>query len=214
MEKQYSILVADQLELVSIGLSDLFGDESAYKVVGSASTGGEVLDFLESNTVDIVLLDVSLPGMDGIDTAREVCRRNPDQIMIGHSLLPEIEYVNSMLIEGAKGYILKGATLQEFTMAFETILAGKQYLSPAAKASVDKGYQYTDKHMGGEYVGLKDREREVIICIAKEMTNKEISEKLFISVETVRSHRKNLMNKLNVKTGAGLVKYAVDRRWV
>ena len=98
--------------------------------------------------------------------------------------------------------------------AFEAVSDGEQYLSEQARKSVEKGYQYTDKHMEGDYIGLKDREREVIVCIAKEMTNKEISEKLFISVETVRTHRKNLMNKLNVKSAAGLVKYAVDRRWV
>ncbi len=214
MTQKLSIYIADQLELVAVGMTDLLRDDEGYEVVGAAKTGNEVLEYLESNTVDILLIDVSLPGLDGIDTTREVCRRNPDQIVIAHSLLTEIEYINSMLIEGAKGYIVKGASLEELHEAFETVLAGGQYLSQQAKISVEEGYQYTDKHIDGEYIGLKDREREVIVCIAKEMTNKEISDKLFISVETVRTHRKNLMHKLNVKTAAGLVKYAVDRRWV
>ena len=214
MEKKRSIFVADQLDLVAIGMQNLFRDDPNYQVVGSANDGNDVLAFLESNEVDIVLLDVSLPGKDGIDTTREICQKNPKQIVIAYSLLDEIEYINSMLIEGARGYIVKEASLEELHEAFETVLKGGQYLSAKARESVDKGYQYTDKHIEGEYIGLKNREREIIICIAKEMTNKEISEKLFISVETVRTHRKNLMHKLNVKSAAGLVKYAVDRRWV
>ncbi len=214
MKDQISILVADQLELVAVGMRDLLGQTDRFRVVASANNGHDVVAYLADHSVDIVLLDVSLPGMDGIDTTREICKNHPDQIVVGYSLLPEIEYVNSMLIEGARGYVLKGATLDELVTAFETVLAGNQYLSAKAKASVESGYTYTDKRMDGNYVGLKGREREVIICIAKEMTNKEISDKLCISVETVRSHRKNLMTKLNVKSAAGLVKYAVDRRWV
>ncbi len=214
MQTPRTILVADQHDLVCRGLKDLFENDDQFRVVASANTGVEVLEYLESNSVDIVMLDVSLPEKDGIDTTREVSEKYPDQILVAHSMLGEIEYINSMLIEGCKGYILKGADRDELTEAFNTVLSGRQYLSPAAREAVDEGYLYTDKRMGGDYVGLKAREREVIICIAKEMTNKEISEKLFISVETVRSHRKNLMTKLNVKTSAGLIKYAVDRCWV
>ena len=214
MDKKYSIFVADQLDLVALGLRNLLKDDPIYEVIGSGNDGNSVLDFIAQNEVDILLLDVSLPGMDGIDTTREVCRKNPDQKVIAYSLLDEIEYINSMLIEGANGYIVKEASLEEFQDAFSTVLKGGQYLSARAKKAVEQGYKYTDKHMDGEYVGLKAREREIIICIAKEMTNKEISDKLFISVETVRTHRKNLMHKLNVKTAAGVVKYAVDRRWV
>ena len=214
MSKKQSIFVADQLDLVAAGLRDMFRDDENYEVIGSANNGNDVIAFLLTNSVDLVLLDVSLPGKDGIDTMREIYSNNPDQKVIAYSLLKEIEYINSMLIEGAKGYIVKEASLEELHEAFEEVLNGEQYLSEQAKKSVEQGYQYTDKHMEGDYIGLKDREREVIVCIAKEMTNKEISEKLFISVETVRTHRKNLMNKLNVKSAAGLVKYAVDRRWV
>ena len=214
MSKKHSIFVADQLDLVAAGLRDMFRDDESYEVIGSANNGNDVIAFLDTNSVDFVLLDVSLPGKDGIDTMREIYRKNSNQKVIAYSLLNEIEYINSMLIEGARGYIVKEASLEELHEAFEAVSNGEQYLSEQARNSVEQGYQYTDKHMEGDYIGLKDREREVIVCIAKEMTNKEISEKLFISVETVRTHRKNLMNKLNVKSAAGLVKYAVDRRWV
>lgn len=208
-----SIFVADQLELVSVGLRDLFAETNIH-VSGFAQTGGEVLEYLESNTPDIVLMDVSLPGMDGIDTTRAVHKEYPDQRIIAHSLLNEIEYINSMLIEGASGYLLKGADLAEMELAITTVLQGGQYLSPAAAETVERGYSYTDKRIDGEYIGLTDREREVICCIAREKTNNEIAEELFLSVETIRTYRKSLMTKLNVKSAAGLVKYAIDRRWV
>lgn len=208
-----TILVADQLELVAVGLKELFAN-SQLEVSGYACNGQEVLDWLTENTADVVLVDVSMPGMDGIDTVRAVHQKYPDQVLLAHSLLNEIEYINSMLIEGASGYLLKGADLPEFEQAIASVLAGDQYLSDAARKVVDAGYTYTDKRMDGEYIGLTDREREVIKRIAMEKTNNEIADELFLSVETIRTYRKSLMAKLNVKSAAGLVKYAVDRRWV
>jgi DNA-binding NarL/FixJ family response regulator len=211
--KNVKILVADQLELVAVGLRELFVD-SYLEVCGYAATGTEVLDWLQDNQADLIMLDVSLPGMDGIDTARAVHKQYPQQKMLAHSLLNEIEYINSMLIEGCCGYVLKGAGLEELETAIGAALRGEQYLSPAALEQVEKGYLYTDKRMDGDYIGLTHREREVIKLIAQEKTNNEIAEALFLSVETVRTYRKSLMSKLNVKSAAGLVKYAVDRRWV
>lgn len=208
-----NILVADQQELVAVGLKELFAD-SHLQVCGYAQSGNEVIEWLASNQADVIMLDVSLPGMDGIDTTRAVHKAYPEQVMIGYSLLTEIEYVNSMLIEGAKGYVIKGADLAEMEQAIDTVLNGKQYLSPAAQEAVAAGYSYTDKRMDGEYIGLTEREREVIRRIAQEKTNSEIAAELFLSVETVRTYRKSLMAKLDVKSAAGLVKYAVDRRWV
>lgn len=208
-----SVLVVDQLELVCKGMKGLFLD-SNLSVCGTAFTGKAALEWLENNQADVVLMDVSLPEMDGIDTMRAIKKQYPEQLVIGHSLLDEIEYINSMLVEGARGYILKEASLEEIETAVETVRSGKVYLSPKAQEVVDKGYQYTDKRPDGEYMGLSKREREIIRLIALEKTNKEIADELFLSIETIRTYRKSLMSKLNVKSAAGLVKYAVDRRWV
>lgn len=208
-----NILVADQLELVAAGLQNMF-EGTRFNVCGYANSGNQVLTWLETEKADVLMLDVSLPKLDGIDTARAVHKQFPEQIMLAHSLLNEIEYVNSMLIEGCSGYLLKGADFEEIETAIDSVLAGKQYLSPVAAESVAAGYSYTDKRMDGEYIGLTERERAVIRRIAQEKTNNEIAEELFLSVETVRTYRKSLMTKLNVKTAAGLVKYAIDRRWV
>lgn len=208
-----SVFVVDQLELVCKGMKGLFSD-SHLQICGAAFTGKAALEWLKNNQADIVLMDVSLPEMDGIDTMREIKKRYPKQLVIGHSLLDEIEYINSMLVEGARGYVLKEATLEEIEKAVEVVRSGEVYLSPRAKEVIDKGYQYTDKHPDGEYMGLSKREREVIRLVALEKTNQEIADELFLSIETIRTYRKSLMSKLNVKSAAGLAKYAVDRRWV
>jgi len=207
-------MVADALELVCDGLRVRLSDRDDIHVVAHASTGNRVLELLATTPMDLVLLEVSLPGMDGIDTARAIRKQFPQVRMLAHSSLTEIEYVNSMLIEGACGYLVKGGPREELLLAINTVMSGKRFLSEAAQRSVDAGYAYTEKRMDGEYIGLTAREREIIRLVAMERTNGEIAAALFISEDTVKTHRKHLMTKLNVRSVAGLVKYAIDRRWV
>lgn len=213
MESTVRILVADQLELVAKGLHELFAG-SSLDIVGHAQSGKQVINWLDDNSADVVLIDISLPEMDGIDTTRAIHQKNPKQLLIAHSSLNSIEYINSMLIEGCSGYILKDSALEEFETAISEAKAGRKYLSPEAAKVVESGYSYTDKRIDGQYMGLTAREREVIRRVALEQTNQEIADALFLSIETIRTYRKSLMTKLDVKTAGGLVKYAIDRRWV
>ncbi len=208
------IIVADAQELVAAGLRKHFAHEVHLLIVGHARTGTELLELLKTVQADIVLMDISMHEMDGIDTARAVRKTYPDLKVIAHSALTDIEYVNSMLIEGALGYLVKGCTDHEILDAVEMVMDDGRYICPAARESVAKGYAHTDKHIGGKYLGLTHREREIIRLIATEFTNDEIAAKLFLSSDTVTTHRKNLMAKLNVRSTAGLTKYAVDRCWI
>lgn len=208
------IIVADALELVADGLRFRLAHRPEFVITAHLRTGTDLLLHLKGNTADLVLLDVTLPGMDGIDTMRALRRTYPGIPVLAHSALVEIEYVNSMLIEGAKGYLVKGGRTDELLEAIQATLDGECYLSPAAQASVAKGYSYCEKRMDGEYIGLSQREREVIVLIAQERTNDEISAVLHISLDTVKTHRKHVMSKLNVRSVAGLVKYARDRSWI
>ncbi|MCC6540771.1 MAG: response regulator transcription factor [Flavobacteriales bacterium] len=208
------IIVADALDVVADGLRYRLADRSDLEIVAHAATGTELLDQLMYIEADLILLDVSLPGKDGIDTMRTLHRRFPGIRVLAYSALVAIEYVNSMLIEGADGYLVKGGDKEELIEAIRTTMAGGCHISPAARESVSKGYAYCDKRMDGEYIGLSQREREVIVLIAQERTNEEIGEIMHISPDTVKTHRKRVMTKLNVRTSAGLVKYAHDRRWV
>lgn len=208
------IVIADPLELIAEGVRSWLQGVDGMQVTGHVRTGTELLDFLRRTPADLVLLEVSLPGKDGIDTMRAIRREFPGLRVLAFSALTEIEYVNSMLIEGACGYLVKGGPREELVQAIRNCSQGQRFLSQAAQVSVANGYRYTEKRPDGEYVGLTAREREIIRLIALERTNSEIGAALFISEETVKSHRKKLMTKLNVRSSAGLVKYALDRRWV
>ena len=208
------IVVADAQQLVADGLRKHFAQEDRIKIAGDARTGRALLDLLKTVETDIVLMDISMHEMDGIDTARRLRQNHPEVKVIAHSALTDIEYVNSMLIEGARGYVVKGCTDQELLDAVDLVMDGGRYICQVARESVANGYRHTDKRIDGEYLGLTQREREIIRLIALERTNDEIATELFVSTDTVKTHRKNLMAKLNVRSTAGLVKYAVDRCWV
>lgn len=209
-----SIVVADAQRLVFEGLRKRFWNDPVLRFDTHVHNGAELLDHLERHPVDLVVMDVSMHTMDGIDTARTVRSRFPDVRILAHSSLTEIEYVNSMLIEGARGYLVKGCTDEEMRTAIELVMEGGRYISPAARDSIKRGYQHTDKRFDGEYLALTERERAIIRLVAQEKTNDEIGAELYITTETVKSHRKKLMTKLDVRSTAGLVKYAKDRCWV
>lgn len=208
------VLVADQLQVVAAGVEAWLQGVAPYRFVGHACTGNELLDRLATEACELLLLEVSLPGMDGIDTMRAIRARFPKVKVLAFSALTDIEYVNSMLIEGAHGYLVKSTDRSELLLALEAVLRNERYLSAVARTSIEKGYAFTEKRMDGEYIGLTLREREIIRMVALERTNGEIAAALFISEDTVKTHRKNLMTKLNVRSVAGLVKYAIDRRWI
>ena len=208
------LLVVDAEPLVADGITTRLAQQPKFDMVGHARTGSAVMGMLGELCPDLLLMDVSLPEQDGIDTMRQLHANSPGLKVLAHSALSAIEYVNSMLLEGAQGYLLKGGTTEELVEAMESVLSGGRYISPVARASIARGYQHTEKRPDGEYIGLTAREREIIRLIAMERTSGEIAAALFVSEETVKSHRKNLMTKLNVRGVAGLVRYAMDRRWV
>lgn len=208
------IIVVDAQELVVDGLRYRFTETPDLVIVAHACDGKALFDLLRTHEADLVVIDVSVPGMDGIDATRKLRKDHPKVKVIAHSELADIEYVNSMLIEGASGYVLKNGPRDELPTAISMVMRGEHYLSDDVRRNIEKGYAYTDKRPDGEYIGLTPREREIIRLIASEKTNDEIGAALFLSTETVKTHRKKLMTKLNVRSSAGLVKYAVDRKWV
>jgi DNA-binding NarL/FixJ family response regulator len=208
------VLVADNTPLIAAGVAAWLDGETDLEVVGHVPSGKALLEWFEQDEADLVLMEVSMKEMDGIDTMRALHRVRPAVHVLAHSELTDIEFVNSMRKEGARGYLVKGGDKAEMLEAIRTVLAGGVYLSTAARESVDRGYAYTEKQLDGEYIGLTPREREIIRLLALDHTNEEISAILFLSPETVKTHRKRIMAKLNVRSLSGLVRYARDRRWV
>lgn len=208
------IIVADAQELVADGLRYRLAGVEDVRIIAHVCSGQALSDLLEKTAADLVLLDVTLPGMDGIDTTRMLRKKHPEVKVLAHSMLDAIEYVNSMLIEGAAGYLLKNAPNEHLLEAVRVVISGGRFLSEGVRRSMEQGYKFTMKRPDGEYVGLTEREREIIRLIAQERTNDEIALALHLSTDTVKTHRKNLMTKLDVRSAAGLVRYAVDRYWI
>lgn len=200
------ILLVDDHAIVSDGLKSLLSGISEYHVVGSCSNGKEALSMLENVKIDIVLMDIDMPEMNGIEATKEI-RKRFDQIkIIILTMHDEKSMINMMLEIGADGYLLKNSTKQELLTALEEVQLGKQHLSEEASTILKK-----KDGEGSEVLSqLTEREIEILKLISEGYSNKEVGEKLFISHRTVDTHRTNLMQKLDVHNVAGLVRVAIQ----
>jgi DNA-binding NarL/FixJ family response regulator len=163
--------------------------------------------FIKTNQPDIILMDINLPDKSGIDLCKEVRSTYPHVFVIGLSTFNQLSFIEKMLEYGASGYLLKNADRSEIIQAIDAVMHGKQYLS--ADASLVVKHAHNDNS-----TMLTRREKEVLALIAEGLTNQEIANQIFVSVSTVDTHRKNLLQKLNAKNTAALVKLAMDQRLI
>jgi DNA-binding NarL/FixJ family response regulator len=211
------ILLADDHTILRDGIRALLSADADLDVVGEASNGTEVLSILENTPVDVVLMDVQMPVLDGFATVPELRRRFPDVKVLVLTMLDHENYVTRMFEAGAMGYVLKNAAISEITYAIRTVAAGNPFLcteiglSMLNKAVSQTPTIHTDD--GGSHVGaeLTARELEVLKLIAEGLTNGEISDKLFTSKRTIETHRQNIIAKTQAKNTAALIKLAVSR---
>ena len=210
---RFKVLLVDDHELVRNGIASLLNSVDNLEVVALASNGHEAISVLETEEVDILLSDINMPKMDGINLAKMVHENYPKVKMLALSAHFEEVYIVKMLKAGVMGYLLKNTSEGELTEALETVMSGESYISPEVSKIMMSKYmekQNLRSNLPSNFdPGLSDREIEVLKLIAEEFTNKEIAEKLFISPRTVDSHRRKLLEKLACKNTAGLVKYAV-----
>lgn len=202
MEKVKVYLVDDHAILLD-GVRSLLNSTDEYEVVASAGTAEEAVKYLQANPVDILISDYSLPGMDGLDLVRIIQRIKPEVKIIIMSMHDEAHLVKEILKEGIKGYLLKKDSQKELTAALEQVRAGKIYLSNEINSLLINNLQNPDE---GKL--LTEREREILKLIAREYTNKDIAEELFISERTVETHRKNIFRKTKTSSLVGLIKFA------
>lgn len=211
------ILIADDHAMFADGISSILNTEPDINVVGQCLDGPKVMEFLKKEPVDVLLLDVNLPGMSGIDVCKEVSSKYPDVKVIAISMFNEESFVTEILNNGAKGYVLKNTGREELLKAINTVLSGKSYFSEDVTETIMKGLM---NHRTGSKKAKKDipkiskREKEVLDLIVREHTTQEIANKLFISLKTVESHRSNLLSKLNARNTAGLVRIAMENNLV
>lgn len=209
------MLVADDHDIVRYGICSALKSSADVEVVGEASTGKQAADQYETLKPDVVLLDISMPDMNGIEATREIIKKSPGaQVLILTMHLNE-EYLNQVLNAGALGYLLKNADIEEMLSGIRMVAKGKQvFSSEIARLMTEKYIRTAQDGYDGTSVNiprLTRREKEILQKIAEGKTSQEIADILFISPRTVDTHRANLIQKLGVKNSAGLVRYAIER---
>ena len=198
----------DNHPLILEGLQALLGIENDIALVGKARSGYDCLKFLLHNRTDIVVMDACLPDIDGIELCATIKIEYPDTKVLILSALQDRKYIAEILQCGASGYVLNNVDKDELLYAIHAVHAGDIYLSPDIK---DAG-RSRDTDIRHHFPPLTRREKEVLFLISEGYTNTQIAEKLFISADTVNTHRKKLLAKLEVKNTAMLIKYAVDNK--
>lgn len=207
------VVIADDHQIFVDGISALLNEIPNIIVTATANNGKQVLDILKKTKVDIVILDINMPDMDGLETAKVIHEKYPGIKVLVLTMYVEKEIVIKLIKTGVMGYVLKNTGKQELEEAIASVMNGKKYYSS------DVAFTMLDAKLSAEHIddykktlpdtgSLTKREIEILKLIALEQTTPEISKALFISAYTVETHRKNLIKKLGVKNLAGLVRYA------
>jgi two-component system, NarL family, response regulator NreC len=205
-----SILLADDHKIIRDGLRSLLDRQPKIEVIGEADNGRQAVQLARELTPDVVVMDISMPELNGMDATRQILADSPHIKIIALSMHTDKRFIIKMLQAGASGYLLKDCAFDELARAVSTVLAGQTYLSPEITTVVIKDLvQETENSDSSLISQLSSREREVLQLLAEGKTTKQIAGELFISSKTVETHRTNIMKKLNIHTLADLVKLAV-----
>jgi len=213
MKKLYRIVIAEDHTILREGLRSLLSSNPDFEIVGEAEDGRDAIRCIEKFKPDLVLMDLSMPKMDGLDAITEIKKQSPDTKVLVLTVHKAEEYVFASLKAGADGYLLKDATHAELTLAIESVLAGKPYISPGISEKLVAGYLEGRKPLKAEssWDSLTQRERQILKLIAEGYKNKEIAGYLYISVKTVEKHRANLMKKLDLHNASALTAFAMEK---
>lgn len=198
------LFIVDDHYMVIEGIHSLLQHEKNVEWIGHATNAASCLAFLRQQQPHVMLMDISLPDISGIDLCKEVKEKYPSILVLGLSTFNQQSFIQKMMQSGASGYILKNATKEELMEGIETVIAGKQFLSFDAALALR---QHESKN---KTPVITRREKEVLELIAVGMTNNEIAQKLFISPTTVDTHRKNLLAKFEAKNVASLIRAAMQ----
>ena len=206
------LLLVDDHEIVRAGLRMLFMSEDDLQIVAEAGSAEEALELMQEIEPDVILMDVALPGISGIEATRRIKEANPSVAILALTMHEDEQYFFEMLNAGASGYIPKRAAPDDLVSAIRVVSQGNVFLYPSlAKLLVNDFLQRSESGPEGRAEILTPREREVLTHIAEGNTNREIAEALVISYKTVDRHRENIMRKLNLHSRVELVKYAIEK---
>jgi two-component system, NarL family, response regulator NreC len=207
------VLVADDHPIVRSGLRLVLERDRDLVVAGETADGSEAIAWMDRDPVEIAILDIAMPGMNGIDAAAQILRKHPETAVILLSMHSDETYVLRALRAGARGYVLKESAEGELISAVRAVAAGRSYFSPKVARILQQEHVQQLRRTGAvdTYELLTERERQVLQLVAEGNSNKEIAVRLFLSVYTVETHRKNILQKLNLHGAADLILYAVRK---
>jgi len=207
------ILIVDDQSIILDGLEALIKQNDDFVVCGRACNGVEAVQKAKELKPDVVLMDISMPEMDGLEATREVKKRVKGAQVLVLTMYNNAEFVRELLDAGASGYVLKNTGRDELREAIIAVAAGQRYLAKPVQDMLDKSYENPQQRPQGDYHCLTKREKQIVRMIMDEKSSQQIADVLFLSTSTVETHRKNIFNKLDIHTSAGLVKYAMERGW-
>ena len=205
------LLLVDDHAVVRSGLRMLLENQAGLEIVGEAGTGREALTLVKELQPNMVLMDIGLPDMSGIEVTRQIKQQWPGVSVVALTIHEDEEYFFKMLQAGVSGYVPKRAAPEELLTALQTAIDGDVYLYPSLAKLLVKDYLSGEREVSGKVDGLTEREQEVLTQLAAGASNDEIALALNISSKTVNRHRENIMRKLNLHSRADLVKYAIRK---
>ncbi|GAB4020658.1 response regulator transcription factor [Spirosoma migulaei] len=208
MDTSPKILIADDHQLFNDGMKMMLAAEDTLQVVGQVFSGKDVLDAVLRMQPDVVLLDINMPHLNGLEVADKLLKSYPKVRIIMLTMYSDRKFVEDCQRMGVPGYILKNSGVDEVLTAIETVLAGKRYYDPKLTKSTTPN-QHVDDSFQKQFQ-LTKREIEIIGLVGQSFTNEEMADKLFLSVATVKTHRNNINLKLGINKPADLVKFAVE----
>ncbi len=211
--RQYQIILVDDHTLFRNGLRILLNNQQEYTVCAEAANGEEFLELLGKQEPDLVLLDIDMPVMDGIEAANRALKKYPELKIITLSMYGEEDYYYKMVDAGVKGFLLKNSDINEVKVAMQTVLEGGSYFSSELLQNLVSSLRSKSQQHEKQNV-LSERETEILILICQGFSNQEIADQLFISKRTVDKHRSNILEKSESKNTAQLVMYAIKNQLV
>ncbi len=204
------IILADDHAILRHGLSKLIQQQSNMEVIAQAGDGHSIVDLTRELSPDVVVMDIGMPDLNGIDATMQIKRDFPKVNVIGLSMHSGKKFISEMLKAGALGYLLKDCAFEELISAINTVMEGKTYLSPSISEVIVENYvRPSNQEESSAFSTLSQREREVLQLLAEGKTTKQIGMTLHISSKTVEGHRLRIMSKLNIDNVASLTKYAI-----
>ncbi len=203
------LLLVEDHALVRAGMRALLQKIEGIEVIADVGDGWEAIKSVQTDPPDLVLMDIAMPGLNGLDATARIVKESPTTRVILLSMYANEEYLRQALQVGASGYLLKGAELAELELALKTVARGERYLTPAVVKYAIEAYREKSEGQAGPLAKLSMRQREILQLVAEGQTTKDIAQRLNLSVKTVETHRVQLMERLDIHDVPGLVRFAI-----